>query len=176
MTATRQIVNHVLEADEPEEFITTRRKLRPATAARMQARYASFLGRSSFKPSEDSGEDVGFNSGGRSYERVNGEWYKERRSRNPAHSALPRYFVIAGTFPIRGWVTVYCRRPGRIAVARWRSAVKAIARDFNGGTPVPWEDFITEWLDQSEFDRALNGKKQAPVYDVFVDGTWKRLR
>lgn len=159
-------VNESEEADEPE-YIETRRKLRPETAARIQAEYDKFASRLS--PGGGTPWS-GITIGPRTFENEGNEWYEIVRRRNPAYWEQPNYFVAAGSMP--EWTIIYCKMPRRASQATFRKAIKQIVRDVTGG-PVDWRDFIVESIEKQEFEAGT--AKGNPAYEIAIDGTWKRI-
>lgn len=162
-----EVVDRALMETEEPEYFETEHKLRPETAARIEASYAKAFGQS---PHEG---DVSYSIGGRTYNRIGGEWREERRTKNPAHWDKPAYFIIYGEGP-----TAFCvvKRPGRLTQRSFEKAVSGIYKDWSGKSWSGSEARGVDGTDQEIFDRRVSGEKPESAYEIFLDGTWKRLK
>lgn len=173
MTNYDRIIEHLLnhdapmsEAQEPEEFIETKRRLRRDTAARVEASYTRAFG------AVPEG-DIGFTSGSRTFVREGGVWYEETRQNNPEYYDLPNYFIIyPGPAP---HAFIVGKHPRRLTQRLFSKATMQIFKDATGES---WSS-ASAGVDGAEkeiFDRRVSGEKPEPAYEIFQDGTWKRLK
>lgn len=181
MNVTKAIVRHVLEDEEPPEHLKTRHRVRDQQ--QLTDRYFRIFGTSFGKPSVDQGQDVGFTSGSRKFERVDGVWWEEKKAKNPAYYSLPRYFVI---YPgPEGSTFIVVKMPRTLNTALWRSACNGIYRDATGYS---WTNVYgakarstgsrqqagVDGADEGIYAARVSGKKHEPAYEIFPDGTWKK--
>ena len=167
-----RIIEHLIEndspmseAEEPEDYIETERQLRPETAARIQAEYDRV-----FSPKEG---DLGYTSGNRSYDRIGGKWVERIRRKNPAYWDQPNYFIIyPGPEP---YAFIAGKHPRRLTQRLFSKAAMQIFKDATGKSWFGAHAGV-DGADKDLFDRRVSGEKPEPAYEIFLDGTWKRLK
>lgn len=160
---------HLLENDtEPEEYIETKRKLRPERAARIQAEFDRFQGHSQ----EGFTAFSGINIGSRTYEKEGDTWYEIVRQKNPAYWDQPAYpFIYPGPENL-AFISLKC--PRRLTQRLFAKAVGQIFRDATGKSWYSGNAGVDAGC-KDVFDKCVSGKRPEPAYEIFIDGTWKRL-
>jgi len=154
---------------EADEFVKTKHRVRDQEG--MTARYFRIFGQSFGKPNVDTGQDVGFTSGSRTFERVDGVWWETKRAKNPAYYAQPQYFLIYGPIPD---AFVVVKMPRTLKAALFRRAVGQIWRDRTGKAYSA--DCGIEGADEAIYNARISGQKPQFAYEVFADGTWDRVQ
>jgi hypothetical protein len=182
MTTAQQVVNALLEA-EPEEYLKTRHVLRDQQG--MTDSYFRAFPTSFGQPHADKGQDIGFTSGSRTFEREGGVWYEVKRKKNPEYYNQPRYFILA---PGPGKMTfIVVKMPRTVNTRVWRVACNQIYRDATG---YPWDNVygakghwtgdrqraVVDGADEEIWQQRASGQKPEPAYEIFADGTWKRIK
>jgi hypothetical protein len=166
------VVNRLLEAPEAERHIETWQQLRPETAERIQRAYDFHV---SLSPSALSRDPMQANIGigNTQYEKREGKWYRLRRVRNPAYWDQAQYFFIAPGPGNLAFIAV--KMPRRLVSRLWQRACAQIFRDATGGS---WykDHPVVDGLEEKDFERRATGRKPEPAYEIFVDGTWKRIK
>lgn len=166
------------EAEEPD-YIETRRELRPETAARIEAKYRKhreLVLQQQHKSVHDlwapETGDTSFSIGNRNYGRIGGKWSETTRRKNPAHWDQPNYGVIYPGPDPHAFIAL--KAPRRITS---RNFAKAAMQIFKNATGQSWNSASTgtDGADQELFDRCVQRKRPEPAYEIFLDGTWKRM-
>lgn len=160
-----KIIGHLLEAEEPD-YIVTKRELRPEAQARLQTDYDRIFGATE--------GDIGYTHGSRTYYREGGKWYEEIKRKNPAYWDQPNYFIIyPGPDP---YAFIVAKHPRRLTQKNFQKAISQIFRDATG-LPYTNDHFGgVDGTDEGVFNARVGGEKPEPAYEVFIDGTWKRLK
>jgi len=159
----------VMESDA-EEFIEIWQELRPTTSVRIQAAYDRFSRNFGYGAGE---EEANIHIGTTCYEKREGKWYRKRRSKNPAYWDQCQYFFIA---PGPGGLAfIVVKQPRRLTSRLWQKACSGIFRDATG---LSWykDHPVVDGSDEEVYDRRASGIKPEPAYEIFIDGTWKRVK
>jgi hypothetical protein len=159
------------EAEEPEQHLETRHRVRDQEA--LTRHYFAVFPSSFGQPNVDKGQDLAFSSGSRQFERENGVWYEIKRRKNPAYWDQPQYFFIA---PGPGKLAfVIVKQPRRLKAALWHKACSQIWRDATG---LSWykDHPVVDGADEGIWQARAAGKKPEPAYEIFDDGTWRRVK
>jgi hypothetical protein len=137
------------------------------------------------QPNEDKGQDVGFTSGSRVFQREDGVWYEIKKTKNPAYWNQSRYFFMAPGPDNLTFVLV--KMPVSLSTRLWRSACAQIYQDATGRS---WtnvygakkrylsqkrQQAVVDAADEEVWQLSASGKKPDPAYEIFKDGTWKRV-
>jgi hypothetical protein len=174
--ASQTIINKLIEADEPEEFIETWQELRPETATRIEQELPDWL----LKPDEYG--YTAFSRGNTVYEKRNGKWFRRRRQKNPAYFAIPQYFIMAPGPNNLTFLVV--KAPRGLNTRRWQKACSQIYKDATGNSifnvygKKHWgaerAQASIDGTIEAVYTSRVNGEKPEPTYEIFHDGTWKR--
>jgi len=175
----RQIVE-----DEVESHFKTKHRVRDQEG--LTKRYFTWFPTSFGEPNEDRGQDIGFTSGSRKFSREDGVWYEIKKTKNPAYWSQPRYFWMAPGPGKLAFIVV--KSPMALSTRLWRAASAQIYRDATGHS---WDNVYgaqkrylsqqrqqvsIDAADESYFNLCARGKKPEPAYEIFADGTWKRVK
>lgn len=166
----------IIEA-EASEWIETWQKLGPAAAKRMDATWLMFKAHDpNYKTWTEMGllkdQNASFTLGSIQYEKRDGEWYRLKRTKNPAYWDQPRYFFIAPGPEKLAFVAV--KQPRRLTAKLWHRASSQIWRDATGLSW--WKDHpVLDGMEEDTWNRCATGKRREPAYEIFIDGTWKKV-
>jgi hypothetical protein len=169
----KAIVQFLLEMNEKDEeqHIESRHRVRDQET--LTRHYFAVFGTSFGQPTVDKGQDIGFSAGSRKFERENGVWYEIKRRKNPAYWDKPQYFWIAPGPDNLAFVVV--KQPRRLKSALWQKACSQIWRDATGLSW--WKDHpVVDGSDEGIWQARATGKKPEPAYEIFDDGTWRRVK
>lgn len=181
MTAAQKVVNVLLEA-EPEDYLETRHVVRDQQ--RMNDNYFRAFPTRGNEPNTDTGQDIGFTSGSRTFQRENGVWYEVKRKKNPEYWSLPRYFFLAPGPGKLAFIAV--KMPRTLNTRLWRQACAQIYMDATGHS---WTNVtgarrwasdrhpaVVDAIEAEDWERRAKGQKPEPAYEIFADGSWKRMK
>lgn len=156
---------------EIQPFIDTWQKCGKLACAALDQAYEWYLSQElEFHYSSKENDVADFTWKSVVFKREDGRWYRRHRLKNSAYGELLVYFSANINVSSAENKTVYCRMKVATPMKAAKRALKAIARDVGENQPVSWEDLFTAAVPKALFD---SGKI---AYEIFIDGTWKRLR
>jgi hypothetical protein len=161
----------ILEAAEEESHVERMVPLRPGNAERVERIYNQHDALAGREPQKGP---VSFSMGTTHYERNSaGQWFRIERKKNPAFWDKPQYFIIYPGPPPHAFIVV--KQPRRIVTSAFRKAIMQIYKDATG---VSWHHDRpgVDGIEQEVFDKRASGKKPELAYEIFLDGTWRRVK
>lgn len=171
MTDADKIVRHLLETEDPPEYLETEKEVGPRLSATLDAEAKAHAAR--FKQTDNPGEEMSVSIGNRHYFRREGRWFQEIRKRNPDYWNGFNYALLYGNYsPFSG---ILVKTPRTLTQKNFARAVYQIV-DNALGTHLPnSEKTGVDGMEEADFKRLANDPKW-PCYVINIDGTWDKFR
>jgi hypothetical protein len=169
VTDADKIVNHLLETEDPPDYLYTVRDVSPQMAARLDQMEAEHAARFQLP---GGGESMSISIGNRHFSKEKGKWTEEIKKRNPAYWNGFNYALLYGNYsPFDG---ILVRTPRTLSQKNFARAVCQIV-DNAMGTHIPNnEKSGVDGVGEAEFNRLIKNPKW-PCYAINIDGTWEKL-